>query len=176
MKAAGGPVKAQVGPAVVPASGTRMETPGREADKPLLSVEAVKRHVAGAMEKLRADDIEEMFAVLKRHALNQPPVQDFATAEGLYRKLRAKGYEVTGEAVGEVECVREEAVGTSFFKLTYIEKFERQVIVIRLTYYRPAKSWRLYDMTWELSPPNQTVNGLFTPTLPAQPTQRPAQQ
>lgn len=108
--------------------------------------DAAKQYAQEAMDRLKADDIPGMFAVLKKKLIW--PASEFSPTEDTCKKHREALSARYGKALGEVELVGKEVIGHSFVRFVYLEKLERHVFVWRLTYYRASEEWRFSELEW----------------------------
>lgn len=56
---------------------------------------------------------------------------------------------MSGPSTGEVEFVERETIGKSLVRFVYLEKFERMVMIWRVTFYRARDTWRPLDVDWD---------------------------
>jgi hypothetical protein len=126
------------------------------AREPARDSAAVRQAADASMAKL-ADDSKGAFEDFRRWFAS--PADSLSGLEVAYKSQREVATLAFGKPLGEVEFVREEFVGNSLLRLIYLEKFERNAIVWRLTYYRPNGQWFLHTLSWDDKPQD-----LFEPT------------
>jgi hypothetical protein len=105
-----------------------------------------KERCAALVAKLKADDVDGLIALCDAEYppdVPKPPDR-FATLK-LHRQQAAQ---VNGKPLGEVELVRSEAIGTTYARHTYLERYERHAWMWQFTFTRTADGWHLTDMTW----------------------------
>jgi hypothetical protein len=109
-----------------------------------------------AMAKLKESDIPGMAAVVSRMGSGQETKA--AEFQSVYSGMRNIIEVRCGNPLGEVEFIRKEAVGRSLVRYIYVEKFERSVMVWRISFYRSPQGWILRGLNWD-----DGADAFFTP-------------
>jgi hypothetical protein len=110
----------------------------------------VRKAADASMAKLSDGDIKGAFGDFRRSFAS--PADSLSSLEITYKSQREVATLAFGKPLGEVEFIREELVGRSLLRLIYLEKFERNAIVWRMTYYRPNQEWFLHTLSWDDKP------------------------
>ena len=112
----------------------------------LTDVGTVKRVMAGAMAKARVDAFSDFFRTIKPFWL----VADEGVRAARDKTIAArKGVRAKMGASLGVELVRTDMVSDDLFRLVYVEKFERSVLIWNFYFYKPHRRWFLSTFEWE---------------------------
>lgn len=121
------------------------QTHAAGADDPFAEAD---KHAAVFSARLAKDDLDAVFehlTALASKGFVEPLAKLKKTTETQRRDLVIPAH---GKPVGEVELVERFAVGTSFAKYVFVERFERSALVWTIAMYRSPKGWIVHDVAF----------------------------
>lgn len=74
-------------------------------------------------------------------------VADRPSMEAAFTKKRETTVAQVGKSLGQFELIRAEAIGPSVVRFVYIEKYQGEVLVWRLSFYRGVREWKWRDLS-----------------------------
>ena len=76
------------------------------------------------------------------------PPEEMNRLAKLTKEQLAKVSERFGDVVG-TEFIRQDSIGRSYIRFTYIQKFERHATCWHFIFYKPKNVWLLNGLTWD---------------------------
>jgi len=106
----------------------------------LTSKEDVQNYTKNVIEHISKGEISKGFDLMAE--ITNIPLVEFKSIRNRYKLQLPIIKERFGKSIG-YEYIKTSSIGNSLMKITYIQKFQKHMMVWNFYFYKPEKEWRL---------------------------------